>query len=191
MIFKQVDEILSGKKTQTRRLVKGNESIVGDVVLSGLRDKWVKTRTYAIQPHRTAPGIITHRIKITSLHCERLHEISEADAIAEGVANVDEYTKLWEEINGKKSWDKNPLVWVIEFEAVLTGRTGDEHIYAKQPTRFEVVQELETVKKQYRYAWNRRSYETEQGKQKRLRLNLRRKQLEKEILTYQQRLEGF
>ena len=70
-------------------------------------------------------------LRVTNVRVERLQDISEQDAINEGVANansfmgigVDEsktnsyaYKELWEKINGKNSWLKNPFVWVIEFE---------------------------------------------------------------------------
>ena len=81
-------------------------------------------------------------LEITGLRAERLQEITEVDAIAEGVsynttneyaqmrvlsrgqANEDtwptpqeSFRKLWDSINAKRGygWDKNPWVWVIEF----------------------------------------------------------------------------
>ncbi len=77
-------------------------------------------------------------LEITSVRVERLQDISEADAIAEGIEKVGEffgvpsfrdygggktgceailsYETLWESINGPGSWDANPWVWRIEFE---------------------------------------------------------------------------
>lgn len=75
-------------------------------------------------------------LEITGVRVERLHAISEADAIAEGIdadvssatlssigtrdvaGPVAEYSVLWEQINGPGSWDLNPWVWVIEFKRV-------------------------------------------------------------------------
>jgi hypothetical protein len=70
-------------------------------------------------------------LEITGVRVERLKDISEADAKAEGVsasALVEmkdgspcysaEYRDLWERINGIGSWEKNPWVWVIEFKQV-------------------------------------------------------------------------
>ncbi len=92
-------------------------------------------------------------LNITNIRIERLNDISEADAQAEGVERVsvpdnipveDGYTKairemwkgyenkqrayrdtakdsfmsLWRDVYGAESWDANPYVWVIEFEAV-------------------------------------------------------------------------
>ncbi|MDO8997221.1 MAG: hypothetical protein Q7U77_11390 [Sediminibacterium sp.] len=54
-------------------------------------------------------------LKITNVRVERLQDISEEDAIAEGIAS---FKSLWQSINGEKSWDDNPWVWVIEFERI-------------------------------------------------------------------------
>lgn len=80
-------------------------------------------------------------LEITGIRVERLQEISEEDAAAEGVTLqrvptgvVDEaagvaemipeepseaYRRLWESINGPGSWDANPWVWVIEFKRLI------------------------------------------------------------------------
>lgn len=68
-------------------------------------------------------------LKITNLRVERLQDISEEDAISEGITypagfSVEEdfpsliFSELWESINGLESWDANPWVWVIEFERI-------------------------------------------------------------------------
>jgi hypothetical protein len=66
-------------------------------------------------------------LEITGVRVERLQEISEADAAAEGCEPalpvsdkrwVCGYSRLWESINGKGSWSLNPWVWVIEFKRV-------------------------------------------------------------------------
>lgn len=74
-------------------------------------------------------------LEITGVRVDRLQEISEADAKAEGIEPLDRpgfwkvynckqgfttypkvsYESLWESINGPGSWEKNPWVWVIEF----------------------------------------------------------------------------
>lgn len=79
------------------------------------------------------------RLKIKSVRVERLSDISEQDAIAEGIELIGSrwkqylktrldktvenpkysYITLWESINGSMSWEKNPWVWVIEFERIL------------------------------------------------------------------------
>ncbi len=63
-------------------------------------------------------------VEITEVRVERLQEISEEDARAEGIQEVGigavhDFMVLWESINGKESWALNPWVWVIEFRRVV------------------------------------------------------------------------
>lgn len=74
-------------------------------------------------------------LEIVSVRVERLQDISDQDAIAEGIGlnpcaagvyltGTDEtmphaaYRILWQQINGAGSWDANPFVWVIEFRRI-------------------------------------------------------------------------
>ena len=77
-------------------------------------------------------------LEIVSVRVERLQDISEADAMAEGcekgmtAAQIIErtaglprlasyfsgYRNLWERINGPGSWDANPWIWAIAFKRV-------------------------------------------------------------------------
>ncbi len=60
-------------------------------------------------------------LEITGVRVERLQDISEADAIAEGGTkhfNIDWFGPLWASIYGGDSWNANPWVWVIEFRRV-------------------------------------------------------------------------
>jgi hypothetical protein len=60
-------------------------------------------------------------LEITAVRVERLQDISEADAIAEGGTkhfNIDWFGPLWASIYGEESWNANPWVWVIEFRRV-------------------------------------------------------------------------
>jgi hypothetical protein len=87
-------------------------------------------------------------LEITSVRVERLQDISEKDAIAEGCEETSmehtedcdnddcvlaggpedccgylvsaklRYKHIWESINGPGSWDLNPWVWAIEFKKI-------------------------------------------------------------------------
>lgn len=166
-----VRSILSGEKTQTRRIVKmpihdrdfgcelaGNE--IGQLEAHQLcpygrpgdrlwvRETWSQHPQFADIAYRAdgeefedsdgflwqpkwKPSIHMPRresritLEITGVRVERLQNISEADATAEGTPHslhlpagrtaVENYYHLWECINGDGSWDANPWVWVIEF----------------------------------------------------------------------------
>lgn len=87
-------------------------------------------------------------LEITNIRAERLNDISEADAKAEGIncyqffpddgfpicsgythlpddgncglysTAKEAFKNLWEIINGESSWDQNPWVWVIDFKRI-------------------------------------------------------------------------
>ena len=71
-------------------------------------------------------------LEITNIRVERVQDISEADAIAEGTApsivgaDLDYlryragYQTVWDSINAKRGygWDVNPWVWVVEFKRI-------------------------------------------------------------------------
>ena len=61
-------------------------------------------------------------LEIAEIRVERLQEISEEDAKAEGIdvntQHVAAFVVLWESINGKGSWAKNPYVWVLSFRRI-------------------------------------------------------------------------
>lgn len=80
-------------------------------------------------------------LRITNIRVERLQNITDADALKEGIeielnaqgqtrykdyASVtthwvkptSSFQSLWASINGVDSWDENPWIWVIEFERI-------------------------------------------------------------------------
>lgn len=69
-------------------------------------------------------------LEITGIRVERLNDITENDAKAEGVINYGKqeyhpiwtakkaFCELWESINGKQSWDDNPWVYVYDFKRI-------------------------------------------------------------------------
>ena len=85
------------------------------------------------------------QLEITEVRVERLNDISDMDALQEGVSKVGtnlhmyemwkDYTipwskggycrspkvsfeTLWQSINGHESWDENPWVWVVGFKRI-------------------------------------------------------------------------
>ena len=77
---------------------------------------------------------------ITNAHVQRLNDISESEAMEEGVPPAGRlaqgsyltpkgdfatakvaFQRLWESIYGEESWRSNPWVWVIEFKRVEGG----------------------------------------------------------------------
>lgn len=162
--------IEQGLKWQTRRLVREGDQVVfeyvgvytthGPVVcpthamelpLSEVyhiiavlhangRTKWEVGRNYAMQPGRCEKAV--GRIPpLTSIRLQRLQDISEADAVAEGcqaryvpgvnrvapvalyMTAVELYAEVWNEINRRKAdhWDKNPWVFALGWEPVGEG----------------------------------------------------------------------
>lgn len=80
-------------------------------------------------------------LEIIKIRIERLNDISESDAIAEGCfsdpcdharqicedigccgpTSKGHFKHTWESINGANSWDINPWVWVVEFKVIQGG----------------------------------------------------------------------
>ena len=78
----------------------------------------------SIHMPRSASRIL---LEITGVRVERLQNISEKDAIAEGAHSINfgygdchalGFKQIWESLNGKGSWDLNPFVWVLEFRRI-------------------------------------------------------------------------
>lgn len=85
-------------------------------------------------PGRWRPSIHMPRwasritLEVTAVRVERLQDISEGQAMAEGIDGEAlfraqgyaplAFERLWESINGSGSWAENPWVWVVEFKRV-------------------------------------------------------------------------
>lgn len=114
-------------KVGDRIFYKADNNDIENAGLKGMYNfKW--------KPPRYMPQLSSRiALRITAIRVERLQNITESDAIAEGVENlgisfmksyflddkpVSIYQSLWEKINGQGSWDLNPLVYVITFEVL-------------------------------------------------------------------------
>lgn len=91
--------------------------------------RWMHLNAYRAEAGAVVPSIHMPRwasrilLEIVSVRVERLQDIGEEDALAEGMFGctfgpVDGYRHLWETLNGPGSWSANPWVWVVEFRRV-------------------------------------------------------------------------
>ena len=92
-----IQKILEGKKTQTRRLGK-YQLKVGRVY--GIKDRWFAKATAYVR--------ITRRFK------QRLGDISTEDLQKEGYRNIWEFQAAW--IRMHKHWNPDAIVTVYEFK---------------------------------------------------------------------------
>lgn len=91
-------------------------------------------------------------LQVKDISVQSLRDITESDAIAEGVEKIIDYgstgyklytnpnatysdvdaiwsfESLWESINGKESWQQNPWVWVTDFEVLSVNGRPDKKI---------------------------------------------------------------
>lgn len=90
-------------------------------------------------------------LRITSIHPERLQDIKDPDAVAEGLETIavrdtenfyknyysqdntkaygcayHSFQSLWRNIHGKHAWLENPWVWVIKFERITKAEAMKE-----------------------------------------------------------------
>lgn len=85
------------------------------------RATWTKSR-----PGRWRPSIHMPRwasrilLEITDVRVERLQDVSEADAMAEGFASVADFGEAWSRMYGLESMYSDPWLWVVSFR-VLEG----------------------------------------------------------------------
>lgn len=112
-------------------------------------DNHVERWSPSIHMPRWASRIL---LEVVNVRVERLNDISEDDAVAEGVepwvigeglwrdyslepdqeeagsppmtSARDSYKTLWESLNGPGSWDLNPWVWMVEFKPLEIARAA-------------------------------------------------------------------
>lgn len=162
MIFQHTwRQVISGSKTQTRRLRKPEESrqyithetplefipagfSTGDImaVRHGnnypQRIKWSVGNTYAVQPARTLPAV--GRIEITNIRLTDVRQITTEEVYSEGFTLKDDFLSLWHRMHGE-----NYQAWALTFQLVDTP-SSDEYIKAVE--RFVLAdQRLKTAQR--------------------------------------------
>jgi len=101
ILFKpeHVAPILTGRKTQTRRIG---------------RRRW---KVGSVHQARTSyHGKPFAYLRIVAVRQERLGEITLGDAVREGYNSISEYKEVFKRIYGH--WDADMPVWVVDFEVV-------------------------------------------------------------------------
>jgi hypothetical protein len=124
---------MKNRKTQFRQIVELEAPYVPED--EGIDILWATGQLFC--PHKVGDRI--EGTEITNIRLERLQDISEEDAIAEGIyqmtsgywcgathpikktpkhlpSAIEGFRSKWESINGAESWSQNPWVWVVELE---------------------------------------------------------------------------
>ncbi len=114
------------------RLVRSSEDAPLDFKVEDWPTRWADD--FAPDGGRWKPSIHMPKrharlwLRVTDVRVERVQEISEGDAFAEGVegqsgpqgSNAMDFMHLWDSINAKRApWESNPWVWVVTFEVKL------------------------------------------------------------------------
>lgn len=137
--------VISGQKTQNRRLVRAGEYATVDeadpnrpiLKVISTADAGVPKplyevgKTYSVQPGLAKKTV--GNIRLTAIRRERLQDLTEADALKElpvtsleaGISDarwaLNTFMGTWNIMNTEPGsrWEDNPEVWVLEFEPAL------------------------------------------------------------------------
>lgn len=103
----------------------------GDFIYRADQTNGVSTYSAQWKPSIHMPRLASRiTLEIIGVRIERVQEISEEDAEAEGLDAVhsdmgvvsarEHYKELWDNLNAKRGfgWDENPWIWVLEFRRV-------------------------------------------------------------------------
>ncbi len=137
--------VIDGRKTQTRRLIRPQPVLNGNFyeVFGAGWSKGIKRVTVApghslernfpygqagdIIPFADKDGNIKGEIEIVDVWLQRVREISQEDAHAEGFVGdglswspsaYGQFADMWMSIYGAVSWNNNQWCWVIEFKQI-------------------------------------------------------------------------
>lgn len=83
-----------------------------DIQYPATYDGWVSKLRPSIHMPRWASRI---ELEVSGVRVERLQDITEQDARAEGVESRAEFEALWGQIHGGEAWGANPWVWAYTF----------------------------------------------------------------------------
>ena len=117
-------DLLWVKETWTKTMVQDEEGWFFIYKADG--DEWAKPWTSSRFMPKAAARIW---LQIEEIRVERLQDITEEDAIAEGIKPLSFtvgkphavlFFQLWDMINGPGSSDQNPWLWVIKFRVLST-----------------------------------------------------------------------
>jgi hypothetical protein len=107
LLFKEVHVplILSGTKTQTRRLWAKRHAKPGTIHKA--KTRMLSTECFAL-------------LRIERCYKQRLGDMTLAEVIAEGYKSLEDYKQALETINKNKKFQWNPdtVVWVVDFKVV-------------------------------------------------------------------------
>lgn len=103
MLFtdEHIEQIINGNKTQTRRRWEDKQVIIGN-------------------SYRACPSIFTERVNspayivVNDVYTEKLGDLSEEDASAEGNYTCQEFKDVWIDMHG--GWNEEEIIWVVDFE---------------------------------------------------------------------------
>ena len=127
--FEGTDMMRLGRTHMTQ---DGVVSYLADNVRRTINTDWRNVETWMTRKPQSRPSIHMPRwasritLEVTGIRIERLQDITEADAEAEGVKHSlhlpggrfarENFEHLWWTIHGDGSWEANPWVWVVEFK---------------------------------------------------------------------------
>lgn len=133
-----LDEKIGSLPPEARLLYIGTWSLADD---NGVLRAFEQRRLVSLTNKMfVKPGLMPHRIRITDVRVERLHDISDEDCLREGVQFLPEinryyfectgcegfyfdypreaFASLIDKVSGRGTWDSNPWVFVYEFELI-------------------------------------------------------------------------
>lgn len=97
--------------------------VADDAMTVGDRWPWKRPRLNGMFCPR---GLSRITLEVTGVRVERVQDISNEDALAEGIDGLTlgqppriDFASLWNDTNGKGAWDRNDWCWVVDFKRIL------------------------------------------------------------------------